>query len=83
MTLADLMAQVEVEGWEYHGIAPRDGISYVCSSYVAAIYQAGGLLKNINGPEFTPRDVYTLDIFDKNFNRPAACVEADPDQPYC
>jgi len=37
----------------------------------------------INGPEFTPRDIYTLDIFDKNYQKPEACVKADPDQPYC
>ena len=77
------MAQVEVEGWVYSGIQPRDGVSYVCSAYVAAAYKAAGLLGSINGPEFTPRDVYTLDIFDKNFKKPEACQKADPDQPYC
>ncbi len=55
----------------------------MCSSYVAALYQAAGLLSNINGPEFTPRDIYTLAIFDTNYQRPQACVEADPDLPYC
>lgn len=38
MTLDDVMAIVEVEGWEYHGIEPKDGRAYVCSAYVAAIY---------------------------------------------
>lgn len=77
------MAMTEVEGWIYEGIAPKDGRAYVCSSYVAALYQAAGLLENINGPEFTPRDIYTLDVFNKNFTRPAACVQADPSMPYC
>jgi hypothetical protein len=37
-TLEDVMAMVEVEGWEYEHIEPRDGKSYVCSAYVAAVY---------------------------------------------
>jgi len=83
MSLEDLMSIVEVEGWQYEGLEPRDGSSYVCSAYVAAVYQAAGLLHNISGPEFTPKDVYTLNFFDTNFTRPAACVEADPSLPYC
>jgi hypothetical protein len=84
-TTEELMAMVEVEGWVYKGIQPRDGVSYVCSAYVAALYQAAGLFKpgTINAPEFAPRDVYSLDIFDKNFNRPEVCQKADPNQPYC
>jgi hypothetical protein len=85
LTVEDLMALVEVEGWQYKGLEPRDGSSYVCSAYVAAAYQAAGLFApgHINGPEFTPRDVYTLDIFDTNFIRPEVCVKADPNEPYC
>ena len=52
MTLADLLAQREVDGWKY-----SDGYSYVCSSFVAAVYKAGGLLKDIEGTEMTPKDV--------------------------
>jgi hypothetical protein len=74
MTVEQLMAQVEVEGWEYHGL-PNDGRAYVCSAYVAAVYQAAGMFLpgKINGPEFTPKDVYTLAFFDLNFQKPAAC----------
>ncbi len=39
MTMGDLMAIVEKDGWEYN-----DGESYVCSSFVAAVYKAGELL---------------------------------------
>ena len=51
-TLADLMAQKEVDGWYY-----SDGYSYVCSSFVIAVYKAGGLLKDVEGTEMTPKDV--------------------------
>lgn len=69
LTLDDIMAIPETEGWEYHGLEPRDGIAYVCSAYVAAVYQAAGLFgkDRINGPEFTPKDVYTLNFFDLNY----------------
>ena len=50
--------------------------SYVCSAYVAAAYEAAGLFgeDHINGPEFSPRDVYTLNFFDLNYTRPDACA---------
>jgi hypothetical protein len=33
----------EKDGWLYEGIEPRDGESYVCSSYIVAIFKAAGL----------------------------------------
>lgn len=78
MTLADLIAVKEEDGWYY-----SDGYSYVCSSFVAALYQAGGLLKDIEGTEMTPKDVYTLNIYDKNYKVPAKCSKNDPTLPYC
>ena len=83
-TIEAVMSQVEVEGWEYTGLE-NDGRSYVCSAYVAAAYQAAGLFLpgKINGPEFTPKDVYTLNFYDLNFTKPAACQAVDGDQPFC
>ena len=73
-------AMVEIDGWEYN-----DGVSYVCSAYVAAMYKAAGLFGDleINAVEFTPKDVYILNFFDLNYQRPQACIDADPDQPWC
>jgi len=70
MTLEEVIAIVEEEGWIYTGLQPRDGRAYVCSSFVAGVYRAAGLLGEINGPEFTPRDVYTLAVFDTTTPRP-------------
>ena len=85
MTVQDVMAMVEVDGWEYTGEKPRDGLSYVCSAYVAAMYKAAGLFDgfNVQATEFTPRDVYSLNFYDLNFTRPDACATADPSLPYC
>jgi len=64
---------------------PRDGLSYVCSAYVTALYKAAGLFGDmeINATEFTPKDVYSLNFFDLDFQRPEVCQTADPDQPFC
>lgn len=49
-SIQDLMAEVEVEGWEYY-----DGPSYVCSAFVAGVWQAAGIFGegvHINATEF-------------------------------
>ena len=33
--------------------------------------------------EFADKDVYSMDIFDKNFEKPKECVEDNPNLPYC
>jgi hypothetical protein len=51
---------------------------------VAAVYKAGGLLPNdVEGTEMTPKDVYTLNIYDINFKVPNKCKVNDPTLPYC
>jgi hypothetical protein len=79
------MSMPEQDGWKYSGEEPRDGLSYVCSSYVSSFYKVAGLYngKFVNATEQTPRDVYMLNVFDAEFKRPQACVDADPDLPYC
>jgi hypothetical protein len=59
-TLAELMAEPEIDGWMY-----SDGYSYVCSSFLIAMYKAAGLFPGIEiqGVEFGPKDVYQLNIF--------------------
>ena len=85
MSVEDVMAMVEQDGWEYSGIEPKDGQAYVCATYVAAMYKAAGLFGDdyVNGTEFTPRDVYSLVFFDTETARPDACVTADPTSPFC
>jgi len=85
LSMEEVMAMPELDGWEYTGEEPRDGLSYVCSAYVAAMYKAAGLYDDfdVQATEFTPRDIYTLNFFDLNFTKPEACVAADPTLPYC
>lgn len=72
MSVEDVMAMVEIDGWEYTGIEPRDGEAYVCSAYVAAMYKAAGLFDpyEVQATEFVPRDIYTLNFFDADYTFP-------------
>jgi hypothetical protein len=85
MTIEDIMAVPEQDHWVYEGVEPRDGWSYVCSAYVAAVYKAAGLFDghDVQATEFTPRDVYTLNVFDTNYKVTEDCAKADPGQPFC
>lgn len=85
LTLNDVQAIPETEGWIYEGIEPRDGLAYVCSAYVTALYKRAGIFGDltINAPEFTPRDIYTLNIWNTTWDRPEECVKADPNEPFC
>jgi len=85
MSLEDVMAMVELDSFRYTGLGPKDGYSFVCSAYVAAMYKVAGLFGDfeINATEFSPAEVYRLNFFDLSSPRPEACIEADPDLPYC
>ena len=84
MSVEEVMAIVEQDGWIYDGEEPRDGRSYVCSSFVAAVWKASGLLDyDFNATELGPGDIYKLKIFESNPTLPEQCVAADPELPYC
>jgi len=86
MTVNDVMAIVEEDGWKYSG-EWHDGESMVCSSFVAAMWKAAGIFGDvyINAVEWGPKDVYQVDIFDKTYidKRPQQCKDADPNVPWC
>ena len=50
---------------------------------MAAVYKAGQLIHDIEGVEFTPKDVYTMSVYDINFKVPEKCKRNDPTLPYC
>ena len=86
ITSQDLLAMPERDGWLYEGIQPRDGEAYVCSSYMVAVFKAAGLFGSteVHATEFTPRDLYELNFFDKNFRSDNSdCKKQGLDQPYC
>lgn len=70
MTISDAMAIVEQDGWKYSG-QYHDGESMVCSAFVAAMWKAAGIFDDldINAVEWGPKDVYQVDIFNKNYTQ--------------
>ena len=80
MTLNQVAAMVEVEGWDY-----PTGPNYVCSSFVVHLYKAAGLFDSleINATEFTPKDLYELAFFDISGAKvPVECQNSAP-HGYC
>ena len=77
----------EQDSWIYEDDNGVKGPAMVCNVFAAALWKAGGLFGNISdqiqATETTNWDVYTLGFFDANYKRPQACVEADPDLPFC
>jgi len=77
------MALVEQDGWKYSG-QYHDGESMVCSSFVAALWKNAGLFEGYtNAVEWSPKDVYQVDFFNKEYKRPQQCVDADPNSQFC
>ena len=81
-TVEDIFIMPEKEEYRY-----RDGENWICSSFVVGIMKAGGIFGDtiIEPHEFTSRDIYQMDIYDKDFKKhgPMECLEADPELDYC
>ena len=75
-----VLAMPEEEGLQY-----SDGTNYVCSCFVIAFWEHGGMFDGLKilPNEFGPRDVYMLDVYDKNATLPQECIDDNPDLPYC
>jgi len=86
----EIPPMVESDEWQYattkYGkpvIAP----SMVCCVFVCNIWKSSGIFSDIgnvvNCGELSNWDDYTLAIFDSNYVRPQACVDADPNNQAC
>jgi len=87
ISFTDLVTMPEQDSWIYQDDNGVTGPSMVCDVLVCAMYKAAGLFGNIANEiqctEFTNWDVYSLAIFDGNFQKPPQCVNADPSLPFC
>jgi hypothetical protein len=80
----------EQDSWLYE-MKHNDGStvrapSMVCNVFVCAMWKASGMFSDqpdFQCTETTNWDIETLAIFDQTTPRPAQCVAADPDLPYC
>ena len=82
MTLEELIAIPELDQWRYSSIPNR---AFTPGTFVAEALKILGVFhgEEINPGEFTVPDVYKLDIYDSEFQRPDECWEADYQLQYC
>jgi len=88
LNFTTLITMPEQDSWIFdNGQGFKSGPSMVCDVFVMEMWKAGGifgdLANQIEATEFTNWDAYSLKIFDSNYVRPAQCVVADPDSPFC
>lgn len=81
MTLGELGRIPEDPSWRY---GEDNGHRYMCSALIAQILKESGVItKDILPHEFTPNDVYNLNIYKPANQLPAECRLNDPYLPYC
>ena len=85
ISFEDLSVMPEQDDWIYD-----NGENIICSSFVVQMYREAGVFDglnvNFNAKEMQPKDVYLLDLFDREGwkdERPQICKDVDPDIPYC
>lgn len=78
ISLPYILTLVEKDIWNY-----PQGIQRVCSSYVMSLYKSAGIfdITDFEATEFTPKDVYQLNIFDNDWNMHEQCKV--PGYNYC
>jgi hypothetical protein len=79
-TLQELLTIPERDEWKYNGHP-----AMVCSVFIMSLFKESGVLDgyDIQASEFTPKDLYMLDVWDKNWTRPDICKKNGDNYPYC
>jgi len=82
LNFTDIIVIPEQDSWVYD-----HGPSMVCDVFVCNVWRSSGIFGAVGDKfqcsELTPRDVYSLAVFDTNVTLPSQCVKADPDLPFC
>uniref|UniRef100_A0A7S0NDH2 Uncharacterized protein n=1 Tax=Hanusia phi TaxID=3032 RepID=A0A7S0NDH2_9CRYP len=91
LSFGKLMSLPEQDDWVYPGVKDpkggwkyRPGPSVVCDVLVCRLWKAGGLLpSSVNCAEFTPFDLYELDLFLQDASSLPPGCKADGRMGYC
>lgn len=80
LTMGELISIPEQEGWVYNGT-----VQYVCCAFATALWYHGGLFGDLTilPNEFTNQDVFSVKVYDKDYELPPECKENDPELPFC
>ena len=84
MSLEELVALPEEDSWRYSSYGSSRPV-FTPASFVASALRELGVFHDveINASEFTVKDIYQLDIFEKGHGKPELCDEADLSLDYC
>jgi len=84
---AELVSMPEMDSWIFEEGDGVKGPSMVCDVLVTSMWKAGGLFGDLTNQfqatEFTNWDAYSLNLFNSNYVRPQACVDADANSQFC
>jgi len=89
LTYGDLLTMPEQDDWMYvqqnNNNETVRARQMVCDVFVCEVWKSSGLFgdTNFQCTEATNWDVYTLNIFDRNFQLPSQCAQTDPGLPFC
>jgi len=80
LSMAEVMAMPELNEYRY-----SQGEAWICSALVTMILQQGGIFGDLelNPHEFTPKDVFMLNIYEENPDLPEQCKINNPGMPFC
>ena len=80
LTMGELIAMPEQEGWLYDG-----NPNYVCCAFAAALWYHGGLFGDMTilPNEFTNEDIFSIKVYEDNYTLPPECQANDPELPFC
>lgn len=81
LNLTEAMSIPEQDAWVY-----PDGSQMVCDVFLLEVLKASGIFEPVvfQATEFTPKDLYTLDIWDPNGKSAIQCpTKADADPRWC
>jgi len=82
LSFQELSMLPEQDSWVY-----PTGPQMVCDVFVCSMWKHAGLFGNISDEiqctEQTNWDVYAMEFFDSEYQRPEVCVKADPDSQFC
>jgi len=82
LSFQELIMIPEQDSWIY-----PTGYQMVCDVFVCSMWKHAGLFGELSDQiqctEQTNWDVYAMNFFDINYQRPEVCVQSDPDSQFC
>jgi len=89
LTFSDIISMPEQDSWKYWQVNSQNqtvlGPQLICNVFVCGVWRASGMFgsTSFQCTESSDWDLYTMGVFDANWQRPQVCIDADPELPVC